>query len=369
MDGAKPRRCNRSPAGFLGAVVLVVAAEAAVFGPFDDPSSFIVASWRESRRAADRPETLGAALLCLGDSQVKCGLLPPVVGRQLGLNTVNLAVVGGQPPSSAYLFERALRRGARPRAVVVGYYPALLGADLRINTTKWPDLLDPWECLDLLRRSGDVKLAAPLLARVVFPSLGRRDDVRTAVAAALTGAADPAVLEARAFRRNWRVNAGAQALEVNPNFRDGAPPETSDLRWECKRENLVYVRRFLRTAQDRGITVFWVMPTNSPGLTAARALDGREPAYERFLNGLLAEFPCLTVIDPRPALTDPATFSDICHLDHRGATQYSLAVADAIAGRLSGRDPRRVVALPAGRSAAETAIAVEDVGRSRSLVR
>jgi hypothetical protein len=372
MDDAKPVRLarGRMPAGLAGAVALAVAVEAAV-GAFDGPSSFIVASWRDSARAAVGREARAAELLCFGDSQVKCGLLPPVLARRAGASAFNLAVVGGQPASSLSLFERALDAGARPRAVVVGYYPALLGADLRINTTKWAELLGPIESLGLLIRSRDGKLAGPLLARVALPSLRRRDDARAAVLAALRNAPDPGVVEARAFRRNWRVNSGAHALEPKPDFRDDARPETTGRRWKCKPENARDVRRFLALARDRGVAVFWMMPTDSPLLSAARARDGRDPAYERFVSGLQAEFPGMTVIDPRPSLTDPSSFSDVCHLDRRGAVALSLAAGDAIAARLAGRDPRRWVAPAAEKPPAALVAtdAIEDVGRSRTLVR
>jgi len=356
--------------GFLGAVALVVAAEWAVFGPFDDPVSFGAASWRDGGRAAAH-EAVDGAVLCFGDSQVKCGILPAVLERRLGLPAYNLAVIGGQAPGSFYLFERALRAGAKPRAIVVGYYPALLGCDLRLNAGLWPELLDPGGCLDLLLGARDTRLAGPLLTRAVLPSLRRRADV----AAAVRGGPDPGRDDARAYRRNWRVNGGAHALPVGRALVDESRPEAGGGRWKCKPENARYVRRFLALAAARGVPVFWLLPTNAPGLTAARLADGRDAAYDRYVAAVQAEFPGLTVIDPRPALTDPAAFSDVCHLNRRGAVALSLAVADVLDRSLSGRDPSHRVALPAGAVAAsgipgaDAWASLEDVGQSSAALR
>ena len=365
---------GRVPFGLIGAVALIAAAELGAFAPFEAPISFGAASWREARRAAAERGAVQGAVLCFGDSQVKCGLLPAVLEERLGLgrSAYNLAVVGGQGPSSLYLFERALRAGAKPRAVVVGYYPALLGCDLRLNAGTWPELLGPGECLDLLWSARDPKLAAPVLSRSAFPSLRRRQDVRASIRSALFAAREPGQAEAWAYRRNWGLNAGAHALAVQPGFLDDARPEPGGERWKCKPVNARYVRRFLTLADQHGVPVFWLLPTNSPALTAARRADGRDAAYERFVASLQAEFPRLTVIDPRPGLTDPSAFSDVCHLDRRGAVALSLAVADVLAGALSGRSTSRRVRLPAGSVAIANVPAswamLEDVGQSASAI-
>jgi hypothetical protein len=362
---------GRIPRGLFGALVLVAAAEWAGFARFDAPVSFGAASWRDARRDAER-NAFDGAVLCFGDSQIKCGLLPVVLERSRGLKAYNLAVVGGQAPSSYYLLDHALRAGARPRAVVVGYYPALLGCDLRLNAGMWPELLDAPECLDLLVASRDTKLAAPLLSRGALPSLRRRKDVRAAVRAAILGTVDPERDEARAYRRNWQVNAGAHALPTVARYDDGARPEPGGERWKCKPVNALYIRRFLTLARRHDIPVFWLLPANAPALTAARAADGRDAAYDRFVASIQSEFPELTVIDPRPALSDPAAFSDVCHLDRRGALTLSLAVADVLAGRLSGLDRSARVALPTDAvSVARASVAgwrdIEDVGRSAAV--
>ncbi len=263
-------RIGKMPRGLLGAVALIAIAEWVGFARLDRPISFGAASWRDARGNAER-EARGADLLCFGDSQIKCGLLPSVLERRHGWKAFNLAVVGGQAPSSYYLFERALRAGARPKAVIVGYYPALLGCDLRLNAGMWSELLDARESLDLLVCSRDAKLAAPLLSRAMLPSLRRRVEVRAALNAAILGVVDPQREEARAYRRNWKVNAGAHALGTVKDYDSAARPELGGERWKCKPENARYVRRFLALARRYHVAVFWLLPTNAPTLSAARS--------------------------------------------------------------------------------------------------
>lgn len=337
-DAAVGRR--RAPAGLLGALALVVAVEAGVtrLPPGRLAWSFIPASWGESGRASAGPEVRAADVLVLGDSQVKCGVQPAL----LGASAYNLAVVGGQPASSYYLLARALKAGARPRAVVVDFFPGLLASDLRINTAKWPELLGAREAFDLLITTRDGKLVGPLLARVLVPTLGRREGIRAAVLAAVTGREERAAAEARAYRRNWRLNAGAHLLPDNPAFHDQAagPAATtlnSTRRWKCKPENDVYVRRFLALAGGHGVRVYWMLPTVAPGLRAGREAGGLNAAYSRYVDAVRRGFPGLTLLDPDALLNDPAEFSDVYHLDRLGAARLSASVAHALADGQAGR--------------------------------
>jgi hypothetical protein len=359
----------RAPIGLAGAAVLVVVLELVVFRPGDDPASFITANWRESGRAAasDRM-AVGGEVLCLGDSQVKCGLLPRVLQGRLGLTAYNLAVIGGQAPSSYYLLARALKAGARPRAVVVDFTPSLLASDLRINTGMWPELLGLGECVDLIVTTRDLNIAGPLLVRAVLPSLRRRDEVRAGVQGLAEGRE-----KARAYLRNWRLNAGAHVLPVRlePHDLPPRPVPGEGARWRCKSENPPYVRRLLSLARAHDIPVFWLLPTYTPDLRAVYEIDGRAAAHERFVRGMLAEFPGVTVLDPRLVLSELSLFSDPVHVDRHGAAALSLAVADAVAATLAAPRGTRWIELPASRGGDALTIAdaaLEDVRQSTSAL-
>src|SRR3954465_2985596 len=101
------------PWGFLGMVVLTLAAESRLSKLGAELADFSVRDWVQSRKASDR-DVRGCRLLCFGDSQVKTGVVPQVLEARTGWRTHNLALVGGQAPSSYFLLRRALDRGARP---------------------------------------------------------------------------------------------------------------------------------------------------------------------------------------------------------------------------------------------------------------
>ena len=362
----------RWPVGLLGALALLAGVETAVARHGDDLASFIASSWRESGR---RAREIGAGreveggVLCLGDSQIKCGLLPRLIGDRLGVPAVNLAVIGGQAPSTFAMLERALRGGSRPRAVVLDYYPGLLASDLTINTRNWAELLGVGECAGLIQGARDGRLAAPILLRAALPTLRARDELRALMVAAARGEPDVKRDEARAYRRNWRVNGGAHALAVKPGDDDAAiePPAVSPeaaRRWAPKPVNVRYVRRALALARQRGIRVYWLLPTYAPGLQAVRARDALGASHARFVQAMRAEFPGLTVLDPSTAISDPSRFSDPCHVNRRGAVALSLAVAEAIARPEGERGGRVALAGPDPRLVASREAAIEDVGQS-----
>jgi hypothetical protein len=367
---------RRIPTGLIGAMAMIMIAELGVFRGFAETTPFIPASWRESGNAARREAVgVGVEVLGFGDSQVKCGLQP---GR-LGRSTFNLAVVGGQAASSYYLLERALEAGARPKAVVVDFFPSLLASDCRINTRQWAEMLDLDECLDLLWTTRDTRLLGPMLAQWLLPSLRMRSDLRAVIVARLLDEPEPKSEEGRAYRRNWRVNLGAHVLAENPGFVDGiepgGPPGAGD-RWRPKAEHLAYVRRFLALAEAHQISVFWLMPTTAPGARAVRVRDGREGAYVRFVRSMMAEYPGLTVIDPSKVLAGRSgSFHDVFHLDRRGAVALSEAVGVVIEKSLSqsgGSGRERWVELDDGGGQARGAIAskgLEDIGQSAERVR
>ena len=210
------------PPGLLGAGLLVMAVELGVFHASEHPASHIAASCAESARAAV-DEAAGAEVLLLGDSQVKSGLLPQVIEERTGRPAYNLAVVGGQAASTYYLLDRALRAGARPKAIVVDFFPGLLASDLRINTRNWPELLGVSECLELVALSGDARFVAPLLSQAVLPSLraARRFGPRSSRRS--VGRPTRVARRSRAFFRNWRLNGALRSSRSRPSLRVSRP--------------------------------------------------------------------------------------------------------------------------------------------------
>jgi hypothetical protein len=211
-----------------------------------------------------------------------------------------------------------------------------------------------------------------MLARAVLPSLRCREDVRAGVLERVTQVQNAGREEVRAYRRNWRVNAGAHVLTPGRTYIDDPRPAARGDRWHCKPENARFLRQFLRLSASRELDVFWVLPTNAPGLSAARANDGRDVAYYQFLRSLQAEFPRLTIIDPRPILSDSALFADACHLNRHGAIALTAALAPALERALSGQNRDRWIVLNArvcDDQVVHHRAKLEDLGRSLEIIR
>ncbi|MFO0950344.1 MAG: hypothetical protein U0835_04190 [Isosphaeraceae bacterium] len=364
---------GRAPAGLLGMLVLVVAAEAAFARHEMDLKTAWFWEWRVIGRAAQQ-EAAESDVICFGDSLVNHGLLPPVLESRLGRPTYNLALSGGQSTTSYLQLRRVLEAGGKPSAVIVDFFPLLLNHTYRESTPRWPDLLTTRECLELAWEFQDPTfLTRTMLARA-FVSVRVRDGCRTVVRAALTGDAEDRRAEALAWRRNWRRNRGSSVFQ--PVARPNLARDLDEWFREAFREpdwcapyHAAYLRRFLDLAASRDIPVFWLVPPIHP--EAQRRFDdgGIEIRYDRLLRSALARYPNLVVIDGRRSGYAGSVFVDQAHLDRRGASLLSHDVATIVARSLGGeRPPQRWQPLPAFRPLALDE-GIEDVSQSRRVVR
>ncbi len=360
-------RRARGPWGLAGMLAIVLAVESFV-GRIDPAFSTLATDmWADARDRADSAEVRSSALLCFGDSQVQQGVLAPVVEERLGLPAYNLAVPAGQPASAVSLLRRALDAGARPRAIVVGFFPGMLARDMRINARTLPELLDPLEALDLAVTGHDCRLAGSTLLGLALPSSRAREEVRVAIVAALRGEADRGRAEVAERRRVRRAAHGSFALPSNPYFADkqgppGAPAPQSGLTWRPDPPNERYLRRFLAMAANRGIAVYWLSSPLSPSERTARERSGLLAGFDGFLRRLQGEFPNLVVLETRTMDFDRTAFGDFYHLDGRAAAVLSRSVAEAIA---AGPPPSRWVALTKDPARVAAGSRIDRAGTSR----
>src|SRR5262249_44154060 len=138
--------------------------------------------------------------------------------------------------------------------------------------------------------------------------------------------------------RNWRVNRGALVPAacqppdaVGGSEADAAdPPKASGPAWFAYRANTVYVRKVLDLAAARGVPVFWLLPPTSPAHLARSERNGVDAGYAAFVRETQARYTNVVVIDGRRAGYRREVFSDLTHLDRRGASAFSEAVASLI---------------------------------------
>ena len=367
--GDRPSR-RRVPAGLLGALLLIVLAEGAIERHPLEALGGSQWSYRASARAA-ADDARRCQVLAFGDSLLKLGLAPRVVEAESGLRGYNLAVAGGQPAGSYFLLRRALAAGARPRAIVVDFFPSMLATSPHFNDDNLPLLLDLGGALDVARALGEPEEFARLAVPHLLPSVRSRAALRLDAWAALNVPAAQDRVELVRAIRNWRINRGA---EITPSRPNGA----YDLDfWErgffgefrCLPPNLAYLERFLDLADRHAIPVFWVLPPYQPALQERCERSGFDARHEAFVRARQADHPDLVVLDGRRSGYEAGVFVDWHHLGTVGAAAFSAEVGRAIRRHLDRPGPRsRWTALAAFRPPTGP-IPLEDADQSRVVVR
>jgi hypothetical protein len=334
------------PAGFIGALALILVIDgivARVSIGLGHPSR-LASSWEAALQASTEPEAR-AQILCFGDSLIKLGIVPRILEARLGQSAYNLAVLGGQPPTSDILFRRVLDRGHSPRAVVVNFSPLLLGLDPRVNVAWWAGLIRSRDRIELALRSRDARVALSLFVHGTIASLSSRSGFRAALGLGpFEGEERDDADLLNAMLRNWNRNRGAQ-VAPRPFVPIGGPlprpGDASGWTWLPQPVHAEFVVRFLTLAQDRGIPVYWIIPPAEEVWLERNERVGTVVAYRRYVQGLVSRFAILTVLDMQYVRWDRGMFRDPIHLNRDGAVRLTVAVADAIANTRGGQDVAR----------------------------
>ena len=337
-----------------------------------DLTTLVATNWqvaeREPARFAGR-----ANIACFGDSMVKFGVQPRVLGGSLGVTVHNFALYCGPPATSFYQLQRAFAAGARPAAVLVDFQPEILMCDaMKVTGRTFPEILGVRELFDLCWTAHDFNHFGEFLVARYLPSARKRFEIR----AALTGAASGQSVAIRerlvAAQRNWEVNDGAEVLPKNPYF-DGKVPELGAFPsmfwtpWKANKVNVTYLERFLNLAARHNVPVFWLLQPNATEVIQRRDRSGYSAQYDYFVRGYQEHYPQLFVIDGRQVGYPTSYFTDPVHLDRSGATAYSLGIADALRPFLtSGQRPPRWQLLPDRRNRADE-VALEDWHQSAAI--
>jgi hypothetical protein len=356
-------------------MALVAAAEASLARRELDLGPLAAMNWGLSGVEAAR-EAVGAEILCLGDSQVKCGIAPAVLRDRLGLTAYNLGAIGAPPPAAYFLLVRALAAGARPRAIVLDAGPTSLpAADFRGRVRNWAALIGPRHAALLARVENDPGFLGLHLVHYLVPSIRMRLDLREAITAQFAGTPAAGVSWGAVVARQHAVNRGA-FLKAPTHPKDGADPYPDGRLaspeaaacypegWGPHSTNLVFLDRTLALASSRGIPVFFLVAPIHPGVQATREARGLDDAYMAIVRKIGAKYANVTVVDGRHAGFGHGAFADSHHLTPEGAAAQTAALAEVIAARLESRPGARWVELP--RFAVPAALpAIEDLEQSK----
>jgi hypothetical protein len=334
-------------------------------------SSSLAFTWKTVGDSARGPDAR-SELLCLGDSMVKVAVVPRVLEQRLGRSAYNLAVIGGQAPTSFFVLRRALESGARPRAVVVDFHSNLLAVSPISSAPNWSELVDRRDALDLVATTRDTGLVAAELGPWLLRSYKGRDEIRDAILAALHGAERGAVFNRRAMRRNWEQNAGAYVVDGSRKpFNSTGSASGKKGVWKPHPANVAYVRRFIELSEQHGITVFWLVAPTHPDWQARREELGAEAPFAAFIRAISRQYANLVVVDGRHSGYGREVFVDDTHLNRRGAIELSEALATIMASHLNrpASDPSRWVALPAFQGRRGDDHGIETLAESERAVR
>jgi hypothetical protein len=364
------------PLGLIGMAVLVLCAEIVLTrydGDFAD-----VGDSSHRFPGLVYPRVAKYDVLCFGDSLAKHGVVPRVIERRLGVSAYNLAISGGSPAAAYILLRRVLDSGGRPTAVLVDFKSRILSVDPRRLGEGILALPNMTEAVELCREFRDARFASKQLVSRLLTSYRDRYGIRSVVWSWVDPGRSSSYVSPAPFERNWRRNQGAQLNAKNPVAASPeGPPDVAGFllpHWQCDPRNQAQVLKFLELAADHGLRVYWLLPPIHPKVQSWRDQKNADAAYERFVQGMLARFPNVQVVDARHARYGADLFVDSVHLDRDGAVAFTEQVAEHL--RLSRTDSRspRWVKLPRVRPAtpdrswedmAQSALAVSMEGNVR----
>ena len=175
----------RGPWAFVGMVSLIVGFECYLYRHSTDFTNEPAQDWVLTRSATSR-EARDAQILCFGDSLIKFGVLPNLLESRTGLTSFNLAVMGGQGPSTYFLLRRPRSRPVLGRGrswSIVRMRPAVVGVEGRgyglwPHRRNWHELLDTRDSVDLSWTARDATFFTLTTLARIFPSVKARDEIR-----------------------------------------------------------------------------------------------------------------------------------------------------------------------------------------------
>ncbi len=353
------------PLGILGMIVLIFGVESTIMRHDFDLTTLVASNWQLEGKAPQR-YAAKSEILCFGDSMVKFGVQPRVLGPSLGRSVYNFALYCGPPETSFYQLRRAFDAGAKPAAVLVDFQPEIMMCDaLKVTSRTIPEILGFSELFDLCWTAKDFDRLGEFFVARVFASSRKRFEIRAAYTAAISGQSASIRERLIAVKRNWKVNRGAEVLPKNPNYHgeipdSGAYPSMFWTPWKANELSAIYLERFLSLAAKHQVPVFWLLQPNATEVNARRDQSGYNAQYDAFVRRYQDQYPQLSVIDGRHVDYPASYFTDPVHLDRSGATAYSLGIADVLRPFLgSGSVANRWQTLPDRRDRADE-IALED---------
>ncbi|HEV3121775.1 MAG TPA: hypothetical protein VGY53_07725 [Isosphaeraceae bacterium] len=342
----------RLPWGLAGMLAVVLGVEGLLAHCVDDcfknPSA---ACWQEAGRVATS-DALRSHVLAFGDSIVKFGFVPRVIEAEAGLSAYNLATDGGPPALSYFLLRRALKAGARPRAVVVNISLDILAAPPHVHDQLWHEMLTPNEAFELCWRARDPALLSSLFIARVLISYRTRFEIREVLRCAIRRESYARCLASliTGRRAQWRIHRGGELLPEAPNHSvepDYGNPQMFPGKWSADPANSFFARKFFELAAAHRIPVYLLLPPRSPLTQVALEGTGSDAYYTLLIRKRVHKCDKVVVVDARYSGFNDAAFFDMTHLVGPGAITLSAELAGILKRDLATGHPNsRWVQLP-----------------------
>jgi hypothetical protein len=280
-------------------------------------------------------------LIVLGDSLVSHGVAVNVIEEQTGLKGYNLSIAGAQAPGTYYLFRQLLESGARPKYLIVDFFPKLLDTDPWFNVENLPSIANYRDCVELAYHARDSNLLASLLLRRTFASVKSREWLRQIILEKLNGIDLHHAENRLASMRNNEINRGLligpDRRSISMNMDDYVAYLFSS--FQCSSLNRTYVDKLMRLAAAHQVKVLVVLPPYMPSLQAKLDASGFDAKYQEFMKSLVASYPGVRVVDARRSNYDDNSFIDGNHLSYEGALTFSAELGDLLARDLKADSP------------------------------
>jgi lysophospholipase L1-like esterase len=364
----------------------ILAIEAALWATKslrEQPSLLL---WRDTGRDSRSPEAREADVILLGDSMIRCGLVPEILEAKTGRKTVTLALTGGRPSAALLLLNRVLEQGGAPSVVVIDFEPLILINSPYSAWTAWYELLEPRDVFDFGQWMHDPSFPASFSLGHAFLSIRHRQlfegqfkafvengDWLHSLATAETVATPPVLSHGTPARAPASVHTqplndgGHHSLKIDVNqepaeFASTNPanslgellpplPRTVEFQLTSlspgatNKLEAKAVIKLLRLTRDQKIALYIAIPPRGAELEKHLDDHGLAAWRDRFHDSLLREFPHVRVIDSRHAGYSDLLFSDSSHVNHAGAQAWSRDFAATLARELTspGHEARRIV--------------------------
>ncbi len=345
MSGALPNtrlKTHRStirpltavPIGLFGAIAAILIVESGIRTRFPQDRVGLNCQFVAEAVASDGI-LQESKILLLGDSQVKVGLLPSVFEERLERPTFNLGVLAGPPPLSYFLLQRAIERGARPEAIVVGHM-TLAGGSNYDQAPHYAEIATLREVVELIQNAWDSTEVGCQVIHRLCPSIRYRLHLRSfwTDECLVSRSLLPQLLKAQSILGRWDAEDGADPSPPNPTYVGGIDPRLRqnlyEQPWRVSALNALYFKQMIRLAEKYRIKVVWLIGPIVPRAQAIRAAGSLDQAHRDNLRALQRDYQQLTILDSQPLGLASDYFIDSCHLNAAGARRLSEAVADAM---------------------------------------